>query len=274
VIILTKLTYSSEREYDGYLRINSCGKQWLADRDYDILLPEGRIDFSIRYTLKGLGYCVIDGKSMPVNEGNLVVYFPKTTQRYGFKKSDDSIILWAHFSGTACELLKNSLVNSPSIIKIQDRKQFESAFEKMILSHYKKNEYSDTLCNGYMTVLISLIAQSNILTTKSVPKSKNENLEKILSLMHFNYNQPIDIKEYAKICCVGEDHFIRLFKAYTGLPPYNYQLKIRINRAIEMLENTPITIKECADVTGFNDITYFSKVFKRFTGHPPSHYKK
>lgn len=270
---MPELLYSSEHEYDGYLRINSCGKQWLADRDYDIVLPVGRIDFSIRYTLKGLGHCEIDGKMEPINEGSLMLYFPKAKQNYSFKKSDQSVILWAHFSGTACELLRDTIPTTPAIIKIPDRKQFESVFEKTIISHYKKNEFSETLSNGYMTVLLSLIAQSNNIANSSY-NSKNENLEKILSLMHINYNKPIDIKEYAKICCVGEDHFIRLFKAYTGLPPYNYQLKIRIDRAIEMLENTPITISDCAETVGFTDAAYFSKVFKRFTGHPPSYYKK
>ena len=272
---MPKLRYSSERKYDGYLRVNSCDKQWLAGRDYDIVIPEGRVDFSIRYTLKGLGYCNIDGESFPVNEGSLAIYFPHAKQNYNYKKTDESVILWAHFSGTACELLENIIAKTPAIIKIKDRKQFESAFEKMIISYYKKNEYSESLSSGYMAVLIALIAQSNV-ATKNNYNAKNENLEKVLSLMHDheNFNQPIDIKKYAKICCVGEDHFIRLFKEYTGLPPYNYQLKIRINRAIEMLENTHISISACSETVGFNDPAYFSKVFKRFTGHPPSYYKK
>lgn len=270
---MTKVRYSSEREFDGYLRINSCGKQWLSDRDYDIVIPNGRIDFSIRYVLKGQGHCEIDGKMKTIKEGSLMIYFPKIKQNYSFKKSDQSIILWAHFSGTACDLLKEVLSKTPSIIKIQDRKQFESVFNKLIVAHYKKTEFSETLSNGYMIALISLIAQSNVITNNNF-NTKNENLEKILSLMHENYNQPIDIKEYAKICCVGEEHFIRLFKAYTGLPPYNYQLKLRIDRAIEMLENTPISISNCAETVGFTDAAYFSKVFKRLTGHSPSYYKK
>lgn len=270
---MSVLRYCSEHEHDGYLRVNSCCKQWLSDRNYDIVIPNGRIDFSVRYVLKGLGYCEIDGKMIPIHEGSLMIYFPKAKQNYSFKKSDQSIIMWAHFSGSACDLLRETISNTPAIIKIQDRKQFESTFNKLIVSHYKKNEFSESLSTGYMLALISLIAQSNIITSSDF-NLKNENIEKIISLMHENYNKPIDIKEYAKICCVGEDHFIRLFKAYTGYPPYNYQLKIRIDRAIEMLENTPITINDCSETVGFSSAAYFSKVFKRLTGHPPSYYKK
>ena len=120
----------------------------------------------------------------------------------------------------------------------------------------------------------SLIAQSITSTAERKTKVSNENLEKVLSLMYESYNKPIDIKKYAAICFVGEDHFIRVFKAYTGLTPYTYQLKIRIDRAVEMLENTAISVGECAEVVGFGDNAYFSKVFKRFTGHSPSYYKK
>lgn len=270
---MPKLPYTSEHEYDGYIKVNSCGKQWLADRDYKTVNPEGRIDFSIRYVLKGLGHCEIYGKTEPVNEGCLMLHCPKAAQNYSFKKENQSVILWVHFSGTACELLKKSVSKTTAVIKIQDRKQFESAFERMIAAHYKKNDFSDSLSSGYIIALISLVAQSNTIAENS-SNFKNENLERILSLMHNNFDQHIDIKEYAKICCVSEDHFIRLFKAYTGLPPYNYQLKLRIDRAIEMLENTQITVSNCAETVGFQNAAYFSKVFKRFTGHSPSYYKK
>lgn len=268
------LKYCSEKEYDGYIRINSCAKQWLSDRDYDIELPHGRVDFSLRYILKGFGYCEIDGKMQQITEGSLMLHPPKMRQNYSFKKSDESIILWAHFSGTVCKTFSNLIEDSPLIIKIQDRNQFESAFEKMVVSHYKKAEYSELQSCGYMTVIISLIAQSKILINKNNSSSKNEDIEKIISIMHENYNKPINIKKYAELCCVGEDHFIRLFKNYTGLPPYNYQLRIRIDRAKDFLENTSINIRDCAETVGFDDAAYFSRVFKRFTGHPPSYYYK
>ncbi len=271
---MEKLIYSSEREYEGHLRVNSCGKQWLADRDYDTVRENGRIDFSVHYIAKGRGYCEIDGKIQTVEEGSLILYFPNIRHHYSFKKEDAAVMMWSHFSGKTCEIFEKTFSLPSLIVKIKDRKQFENAFEKMIVAHYKKTEHSDMVCEGYMTVLLSLIAQSNSQSDENKATLSNENIEKILSLMHLNYNKPIDINEYAEICHVTKEHFIRIFKAYSGLPPYNYQLKIRINRAIEMLENTPMTVGECAEVVGFSDNAYFSKVFKRITGHSPSYYKK
>ena len=271
---VTKAVFSSEQEYSGYLRLNSCGKHWLSERDYETLRKKGRIDYSVYYIAKGTAYIHENGKTTAAGEGSVLVYFPRTPQHYSFKMQDATIMLWAHFSGQACDILSFLSSESPAVVKINDRKQFESAFDKMVAAHYKKTQYFDTMQEGYMTVLLSLIAQSATISTERKSRISNENMEKVLSFMHDEYNLPIDIKKYAKMCFVGEDHFIRVFKAYTGLTPYNYQLKIRIERAAQMLENTSIGVSECSEVVGFGDSAYFSKVFKRFTGHPPSYYKK
>lgn len=270
---MPEITFSSERVYDGYLAVNSCGKQWLTDRDYDTVRKNGRIDYSIHYVVKGMGYFETNGDTVQIPEGSLILYFPGIRHHYSFKKSDSSVMMWSHFSGYSCDILKKYCLSPAVMIRIQDRKQFESAFEKMIISHYKKTEFSDITSEGYMTVLLSLIMQSLIPNNIPCIKTDNENLEKAVNYMHENYNQTIDIGLYAKMCCVTKDHFIRIFKARFGTTPYHYQMEIRIDRAMEMLETTPITVTSCAEAMGFCDIAHFSKIFKKFTGHPPSYYK-
>lgn len=265
--------FSSEREFSGNLRINSCGKQWLSDDDYHTVRENGRVDYSVFYVAQGAGFYLENGEKVRVEAGSLIFYAPKKRQDYGFLKKDGALHMWAHFSGDACHLLDNLFPEGFAHITLHDFKAFSSAFNKMILAHYKNEAYADKLTEGYMTVLISLIAQSTTVFSRT-NRPGNENIEKVLSNMHEYYNRPIDIKAYADLCCVSEERFIRMFKAYTGLPPYHYQLKIRIDRAAEALENTSITVTQCAEMVGFSDSAYFSRIFKKFTGYPPSRYKK
>ena len=269
---MAEMCYSSEREYAGHLKVNACGKLWLSDKDRDILRENGRVDFSVYYISSGSGRCVQNGRETVVPEGCLMLYFPQKEQRYSFRKQDAAVMMFAHFSGTAGQMLGSMISDSAVILKVQDQRQFESAFEKMISAYYQKETYFDSVCAGYMTVLVSLMAQS--WESEALSKNaSNENLKKVISLMYTYYNRPIDIQAYAKLCCLSQVHFIRVFKAYTGVTPYHYQLKIRIDRAIEMLENTSITVGQCAECVGFHDSAYFSRVMKRMTGHPPSFYK-
>ena len=271
---MPELQFTTEKEYDGYINVNSCGAQWLADRDYNTVRENGRVDYSLLYVPKGKGYDEYGGKSYTLPEGSLVLYSPKVRHHYFFKKEDGTKMLWSHFSGQACKLLQGIPNDAPTAIAILDRKQFEGAFEKMIDAYYKKQELGNDLCNGYMLVLIALINQSTTTAHSQKKAHGNQQLEKVLSLMHVDFDKPIDVKEYARICHLSEDRFIRTFKAHTGLPPYRYQLKIRIERAVEMLENHSVNIAECAQIVGFDDPAYFSRIFKKYTGHPPSYYKK
>ena len=271
--VLNSPKFSSERKHEGYLRVNSCGKQWLFDGDYHTVRENGRVDYSLFFLSNGVGYYCKNGILNRFEAGSIILYMPDTPQDYLFLQNDGAVHLWSHFSGSACRLLDTLFPEGFAHVTLHDPKAFQSAFDKMILAHYKGEPYSERLTEGYMSVLISLIAQSTSDETHN-NRPGNENIEKVLSDMHEYYNHPINIKRYAELCCVSEERFIRMFKEYTGLPPYRYQLKIRIDRAAEALENTSITVSQCAEMVGFSDSAYFSRIFKKFTGYPPSHYKK
>ena len=67
-------------------------------------------------------------------------------------------------------------------------------------------------------------------------------------------------------------HFRRLFQQCTGVPPGQYLLNLRINRAKRLLEE-PLTIAEVAYRAGFSDPYYFSRLFKQKTGVSPKKWR-
>ena len=268
------LKYTTEKVFDGYMKVNSCGQQWLGDRDHVTLRDKGRVDYSIYYIAKGQGYFIHEGKSISIPEGSLLMYLPGIRHHYGFRKEDNTQMLWSHFSGTACRQLDSLTSNAPIVIPIEDRKQFLHVFERMITAHYHRMNLGDALCDSYMPVLLALMTLHTHSSSQNNIAPGNEQMEQVLSRMHVGFNKPIDIREYAAMCHLSEDRFIRLFKSHMGMPPYRYQLKIRIQRAVEMLENSAISVSECGEAVGFHDNAYFCRIFKKFTGHPPSFYRK
>ena len=65
-----------------------------------------------------------------------------------------------------------------------------------------------------------------------------------------------------------------MFKKYTGVPPVQYHLDLKILRAKEMLLYTDKSIKEISFEMGFQSIYYFSRVFKNKLGISPSEIRK
>ena len=266
--------FTTAKVHRGYMKVNSCGQQWLGDKDHNTLRPRGRVDYSIYYIVQGQCNYMWNRKSYTVGAGSLLLYFPNIKQHYRFQKSDNAVMLWSHFSGTACDVLNPYRTDGPLILPLADQKQFLHIFERMISAHYQRLTQGDILCDSYMPVLLALMVLSFQSRSEQKISHSNEQMEKVLSRMHVEFHKPIDIGAYADMCHLSEDRFIRMFKAQMGMPPYRYQLKIRIERAVEMLENSAITVGDCGEAVGFHDNAYFCRIFKKFTGHPPSYYKR
>lgn len=87
------------------------------------------------------------------------------------------------------------------------------------------------------------------------------------------YESDYDINPLIKETGYSKSHFHKLFHDTTGVSPIEYIHEHRIDRAKKMLlESHDYTIKEIATACGYNDVYYFSRLFRKSTGIPPSQY--
>ena len=84
--------------------------------------------------------------------------------------------------------------------------------------------------------------------------------------MHILIIQEKNISEIAKMCHVSPSYFRKLFKAYSGMSPIDYQIQMKISHAKRLLQTNTMSISEISDTLGFFDTAYFCKLFKKYTG--------
>ncbi|MFF5380091.1 helix-turn-helix domain-containing protein [Pedobacter suwonensis] len=89
-----------------------------------------------------------------------------------------------------------------------------------------------------------------------------------------NLHQELSVTSLASRINQHPDYFSRLFKTFTGQRPVSYILEKRIERAQYLLATSRLAYSEIATQTGFDNLSYFSKSFKKLTGMSPSTYKK
>lgn len=89
-----------------------------------------------------------------------------------------------------------------------------------------------------------------------------------------HYAEPISREEIAGVASLSVAQFHRAYRAEFGTSPMAYQRELRIMAAKQLLENTGLRTKEIARQVGYNDVYYFSRVFRRLTGVPPTDYRK
>lgn len=89
-----------------------------------------------------------------------------------------------------------------------------------------------------------------------------------------NYQEYISIEDIARVACLSNFHFIRLFGQVFGTSPHKYLNKYRIDKAAYFLENTNKSVNEICHEIGFSDPTSFIRLFKRHYRYTPAQYRK
>ena len=102
----------------------------------------------------------------------------------------------------------------------------------------------------------------------------DKRIVKVVRHIRENINLDININELADVCYLTKDHFIRLFKKEMQCTPLQYINQKKIEKAQLMLVIGDKSIKDIAYELSFDNISYFYRLFRRYTGSPPSRYKK
>ncbi|MBN6774714.1 helix-turn-helix transcriptional regulator [Pseudomonas granadensis] len=86
--------------------------------------------------------------------------------------------------------------------------------------------------------------------------------------------EPISLGQLAGLCALSEYHFARMFRASFGLPPHQYVLARRLDRARQMLRGTMLPLGEIALACGFASASHFTNRFRQVLGGTPGEYRQ
>ena len=84
----------------------------------------------------------------------------------------------------------------------------------------------------------------------------------------------IDFPALAQRCDMGYSLFRKCFRIYNGMAPLEYQIALRLRRAMHLLASSSVPITQIAEETGFKSASYFSKFFHERIGSSPMHFRQ
>jgi len=202
---------------------------------------------------------------------------------YGVKEVAETVVIQMKEN-----FLGNDFFSLPEILPI--KKLFDEAKSGLAFYGNTKKEAGERLKKlntlPHFEQLISLIeifyllAGSNEvqhlnvrpIASASVLK-KQQRIHKIYHYIESNYQNPIDVNDVAELCHLTTAAFCRYFKKSTHYTFTDFLNYFRINQSKKLLLQHK-TITEACYESGFENISYFNKVFKKITGENPSAFKK
>jgi AraC family transcriptional regulator len=108
----------------------------------------------------------------------------------------------------------------------------------------------------------------------NIGKIANHNFQNVLKFIQKNLAQEISVSELAEMSFTSKDHFARVFKSITGMPPSEYIIRKRLEIAKLLLLTTNYTLTEIIQQTGFKTTAYFCRMFKKYTSFTSEQFRK
>jgi len=87
--------------------------------------------------------------------------------------------------------------------------------------------------------------------------------------MSANLKAAVSLNRLAAECGLSTQHFTRAFRVSTGTPPHRFLVRLRLERAKELLRTQALSLVDVAIFSGFADQSHFTRVFKAAIGVTP-----
>lgn len=102
------------------------------------------------------------------------------------------------------------------------------------------------------------------------PTHRGDRIDDAVALLNQRFSEPLAMSALATECGYSEGHFYRSFRERTGRTPVQYLTEVRVRHARHWLRHTTLSVERIAEMCGFRDPLYFSRVFRRATGQAPT----
>ena len=243
--------------------------------------PHKHLRIEINYVKKGKCILHLDNESVTFREGEIMIITSDvnhlfeagpegtTLMQLEFLPEIISHFDWSNDTGDKESTLAPVFLFSEEnkLIKIVNNVRIMRTVQRIVNELKTKSAYYQYLVVMYYAELLILIYR--YMDEAYLPICTNESLKKAIAYIRLNYHENININSIAEHIGISERYLRILFSQHLNLSPLNYLNQIRINKAIELLRNTEMSIKEVCFQCGFQSPQYFSRIFKQQTGISP-----
>ena len=242
----------------------------------------------LAYILSGKGKYLVEGVEYDVEAGDLVICNPGVKHTHVVVNPKEPTIEFIsgftdfHFKNMA----PNSIELSNGSCILHTTSELKQEISKHCYAMIAERESHQVgryfMFKTHLMQMLLLIMRNICNVEKSEQKgcnfesyNKSYAVNRIINYLNENYEHKISLEQIAHNMYLSPVYISKIFKEETGESPINYLIKIRLEKAREiLLQSEGGSIKNIANQVGYDDVYHFSKLFKKYYGISPLYYKK
>lgn len=232
----------------------------------------GRKDYTLYYLHEGeFSISLDDGPLVPLKPGAFVIIPPNLHFVYCHDDDSPIKIYWAHFTGGYVgKLLEENGVSEKGAI---------CAAPVSPTTAHVFQAFLDEMKGGTDNIQRQRAAATLVLTITSLTQLLSENkryrrLQKSFAFLQEHFTEQIPKAKLAEMEGLGVSQYNLLFRSITGYTPSQYVTKLRIGLACKLLADATLSVRDVTERCGYDDMFYFSRVFRKECGVSPSKYRR
>lgn len=222
--------------------------------------------------LAGKGHCRLGSREWSVGPGDVLFLPPGKEHEYRADPDQPWTIFWVHFQGLRAEDYLSSLGVSVSqpVGRVDVPTALIEAFEDTF--RHTAHGFSEAAMLGMSTAFGRLLGLVRVHRREAGAKSKHsgERLLRTVAKMKERLDHPWTVDELSALAGLSVPHFTDLCRKQCGMPPFGLLIRLRLQRAMELLQAGSHNVGEAAREVGYTDPFYFSRLFKKHMGVAPS----
>jgi AraC-like DNA-binding protein len=235
---------------------------------------------------------MLEGNAFPVTAGDVFLLQGRQSHYFYDRKNLDLINIM--YDPEKIALPENELRRMPGycamfMLEPTFRRQHRFAsrlhLKRVPLAHTEQlaevmEQESDTQSPGYEVALRAKLLDLMVYLSRAYTNTDSTEANALLRVgnvigaLENDFSKDWKLDELLTIAHMSRSNLMRIFRKATSQTPIEYLVRLRIQRAMELLRNTDLTITEVAMEVGFNDSNYFTRQFRRALGETPRSFRQ
>jgi len=234
----------------------------------------------------------LEGREFPVTAGD--VFLLQGNQRHYFYNRQNLDLINIMYDPEKIGLPENGLRRMPGycamfMLEPTYRRQHRFAsrlhLKRIPLAHVEalaeEMEHEGQEANpGYEVALRAKLLELLVYLSRAYTETDTTEAHALLRVgnvigaLENDFSKEWTLDELTAIAHMSRSNLMRVFRKATGQTPIEYLLRLRIQKTMELLRNTDLSITEIAMEVGFNDSNYFTRQFRKIVGKSPSKFRE